>query len=401
MFQWHLLHTVNYSRSQRSPHNIDAINTTTTLLNTTTITLMETLREKKLFFIDILSADASIVLQYAEQHGIITIREYRSLHHPNHTQENIIINFLDKLINKGEETCCSFLQLLLNKELQETFPQLQELFNPQPPAHTQISEYKISSTPRGLCVIINNVNFNPVFSDRKGSDVDEASLTEVFTWLGFSVKVHRDQSAQQMKTVLRDLAQRQHKGDCFICCILSHGSEEGVNGIDGDTVVFEDIYRPFTATSCPTLVNKPKVFFIQACRGKKIQGLVQIQADNLEVEEEEEKEEEEEEADFESDAVRFICIPDDGDFFVAQSTVKGFFSLRNPRSGSVFIQSLCKQLKAHCPKCEDIQSILLCVNEEVSRNLRKVTINSKVVTTTQMPVQKMTLRKKLVLHVPT
>ncbi|XP_026860485.2 caspase 20, apoptosis-related cysteine peptidase [Electrophorus electricus] len=369
---------------------------------------METVREMKIFLIDTLSADASFVLQYAHQNEILTKREYSSLHHPHHTQENIIINFLDKVMNKGDKTCCTFLQLLQNKELQQTFPQLQELFrssesnpqhqeffNPRPPAPTEISEYKMTSVPRGVCVIINNVTFCPDFGDRKGSDEDEASLKEVFTWLGFSVEVYKNQTAGQMKAVLNDLGQRHHHGDCFVCCILSHGSEAGVNGTDGDIVLIGDIYHPFKATSCQTLINKPKVFFIQACRGKKTQKFVQVQADNLEAKELEE------EANFEPDALRFICIPDDGDFFVAQSTVKGFYSLRNPCSGSLFIQSLCKQLKLHCPRCEDIQSILRCVNEEVSRELRKVTIGSKMVTTSQMPIQNVTLRKKLVLSVPT
>ncbi|XP_036425750.1 caspase-8-like isoform X2 [Colossoma macropomum] len=363
---------------------------------------MQTLRDKKVFFIDTLSADASFVLQHAEQNKIITKREYNNLNHPNHTQENIIINLLDKVMNKGDETCLRFLQLLQHEQLQDNFPGLKGHFRPPQPAlnednrdpEDEIGEYKMSSVPRGLCLIINNIKFDPPFKDRKGSDVDEESLKEVFCWLGFTVEVHRDKTAEQMKDILKQFSQKDHKGDCFVCCILSHGCTEGVHGTDGRVVCSEDMFPPFRGTSCRSLAGKPKVFFIQACRGDDYQLPVEVQADNLE------GDEAAEEAVLETDVVEMFTIPDDADFFVARSTVKGFYSFRNILSGSWFIQSLCKQLKTYCPKCEDVQSILLCVNQEVSLTAGKVMIKCRMVTAKQMPVQKVTLRKKLVFRVP-
>ncbi|KAL6456027.1 hypothetical protein MHYP_G00358780 [Metynnis hypsauchen] len=357
---------------------------------------MQTLRDRKIFFIDTLSADANFVLQHAEQSKIITKRDYSNLNHPNHTQENIIINLLDKVMNKGDETCLRFLQVLQHEQLQENFPGLKEYFRPPQPALNQdspvkssdeIREYKMSSVPRGLCVIINNIVFKQQSHNRTGSEVDEKSLTEVFSWLGFTLEVHRDKTSQQMKDLLKELSQKDHEGDCFVCCIMSHGCPEGVQGTDGGAVPSEDIFGPFRGTSCKSLAGKPKVFFIQACRGGEYQLPVKVQADNLE------GDDAAEEALLETDTLEMITIPADGDFLVARSTVKGFYSIRNTKSGSWFIQSLCKQLKTHCPKGEDIQSILLCVNEDVSKNVSN--LNRK-----QMPVQKVTLRKKLVFRVP-
>lgn len=37
----------------------------------------------------------------------------------------------------------------------------------------QMIEYKMSSKPRGLCLIINNVNFDPPYKNRYGSNSDE------------------------------------------------------------------------------------------------------------------------------------------------------------------------------------------------------------------------------------
>lgn len=36
----------------------------------------------------------------------------------------------------------------------------------------QIAEYKFSSIPRGFCIIINNVHFQPPYKDRYGADSD-------------------------------------------------------------------------------------------------------------------------------------------------------------------------------------------------------------------------------------
>ncbi|XP_066522065.1 caspase-8-like isoform X2 [Hoplias malabaricus] len=300
-------------------------------------------------------------------------------------------------MNKGNDTCLKFLQLLQNEQLQESFPALKKHFTPLPlpalsndnsPPADEITEYKMSSVPRGFCVIINNINFDSPFKERKGSDIDEESLNRVFTWLGFTVDVYRNKTAQEMKDILTQFRQKLHEGDCFVCCILSHGGKEGVCGTDRLTVNYGDIFGPFTGTSCPSLAGKPKAFFIQACRGKEYQLPVKVEADNLE------SDEEEDDSEFEVDIGQMITIPDDADFLVTWSTLKGFKSTRNKSTGSCFIQSLCHQLENFCPKSEDILSILTRVNNEVGKKVRSKNF------TKQMPVQKVTLRKKLVFHVP-
>ncbi|XP_017346711.1 uncharacterized protein LOC108278075 isoform X1 [Ictalurus punctatus] len=92
--------------------------------------VMETVRKNKVFLIDTLSTDASVVLQHVQSDSIITRRDYNNLNQPNHTQEKIIINLLDTVMNRGDETCQKFLKLLEKKELQENFPQLKKLFTP-------------------------------------------------------------------------------------------------------------------------------------------------------------------------------------------------------------------------------------------------------------------------------
>ncbi|KAK3575150.1 hypothetical protein QTP86_020948 [Hemibagrus guttatus] len=362
---------------------------------------MQTLLEKKVFLISTLSADPDFILQHVEQDKIITRRDYRNLNHSNHTQEKIVTNLLDTVMNKGDAMCHKFVDLLQQEEVQDTFPVLKELFNCAPTSHKQdnevkaadeITEYKMSSVPRGVCLIINNIIFDPPFSNRPGSMTDEESLKEVFQWLGFTLDVHRNQTTEQMKDLLKTYSQKPHDGDCFVCCIMSHGATDGVYGTDGAIISKDDIFGPFSGKSCPSLVNKPKAFFIQACRGKEYQLAVEVQSDSYE----EAKVEIEDEEVLEMDSFEMTTIPSDADFLIARSTVKGYFSFRHSVMGTWFIQSLCKQLKTHCPKGEDVPTILLCVNKEVSQKATRIGL----AIAKQMPIHKVTLRKKLVFRVP-
>ncbi len=75
-----------------------------------------------------------------------------------------------------------------------------------------------------------------------------------------------------------------HKSaDAFIFVALSHGNKGIIYGTDGkkETTregkvrfhnsldIYQDIMSKFDGINCPNLVNKPKMFFIQACQGGK------------------------------------------------------------------------------------------------------------------------------------
>ncbi|KAG1942307.1 caspase-8 [Pimephales promelas] len=243
-------------------------------------------------------------------------------------------------------------------------------------APVQVSQYKISQIPRGICVIFNNVHFTTM-KERSGSDKDQNYLDKVFRWLGFKVEVHKNKTADEMKNLLTDLG-KTVDGDCFVCCVLSHGNKEGVCGTDGDVVSVDEIREPFTGQR---LAGKPKLFFIQACRGSKNQHRVKVQADA--------PEDGESEMEVDGGDDFDVTIPADTDFLIARSTTDGHYSYRKPEEGSWFIQSLCQNLEKHCPLGTDIPTILICVNNDVS---------SKGIKCAQMPVHEVAMRKKLILQ---
>lgn len=49
---------------------------------------------------------------------------------------------------------------------------------------------------------------------------------------------------------------------CFACVLLSHGEEDMIYGKDGVTPI-KDLTAHFRGDRCRTLLEKPKLFFIQ------------------------------------------------------------------------------------------------------------------------------------------
>ncbi|XP_017580050.1 caspase-8-like [Pygocentrus nattereri] len=338
---------------------------------------MEIVRQHKTTLIRILSGDAKFVLQHVHQAKLITGHEYDNLKDDisHHSRQDFAINLLDKMIHKGDKQCHKFLELLEHDEMQETFPLLNDLLIP--PALRQgvpkineykINEYKMSSDPRGACVIINNMHFDKSsgLSPRRGSEVDVACLDEVFKWLAFTVELHTDKTAVEMKEILKELSRREHSGDCFVCCILSHDSEGGFFGTDGQVVRPSDILQPFARANCPSLADKPKVFILHT-------GWEQPE----------------------------YAIPD-SDFLLALATIPGLHSYRNTSRGSWFIQSLYKMLKEGCKRGEDILTILSQVIVEVSTFETNRTAPPSVfgLSFRQIPHIDLTLRRRLVFHAP-
>ena len=95
------------------------------------------------------------------------------------------------------------------------------------------------------------------------------NLHFIFNKLDFEVYSHENLTKQDMISVMLSTARKDHsRYDCFACCILTHGEAQSVYGADGKRVPIRELTKFFTADTCPTLMNKPKLFFIQACQGK-------------------------------------------------------------------------------------------------------------------------------------
>ncbi|XP_037531026.1 caspase-3b [Nematolebias whitei] len=204
----------------------------------------------------------------------------------------------------------------------------------------------------GTCLIINNKNFHrsTKMDFREGTDVDATSVQKTFKRLGYKISVFNDQSVEEMKRQMERVSQEDHSQSAsFVCVLLSHGKEGVIYGTDG-VVSIDTLIGYFKGYKCLSLVGKPKLFFIQACRGSAVDDGVTIETDSVE-EQTTEK------------------IPVEADFLYAYSTAPGYFSWRNPLKGSWFIQSLCETLEIFKGEL-DLMQILTRVNNKVARHFK-------------------------------
>jgi len=221
-------------------------------------------------------------------------------------------------------------------------------------------------------LVMNNVNFYNDPRPRNGARHDRDNLKRFIKEAGFrSVKEHFDLRKKQMLDILEETrlngALAEH--DSFICIIMSHGNEEGILGIDSQAIPVDDITAKFQGgDQCPQLVTKPKLFFLQACRGDvDDKGYYVPRGPSSQ--------------DVYADSDNFqempVKLPSDADFLIAYSTTRGYVSHRRftdsartaaaygESLGSWFISCLVQVLLANSYK-EDLMTMLTRVNKAMS-----------------------------------
>lgn len=236
--------------------------------------------------------------------------------------------------------------------------------------------YKMTSKPRGYCVIINNQIFHGNLGERKGTDIDEEKLKDVFgNHLEFRVEVYRNATSEEIMRVCQEYSRKNHRQfDCLVFCILSHGSTGAVYGTDSNSVRIKDITACFTASRCPSLAEKPKLFFFQACQGLSHQsglqtiGTTRNVDPNTQMDATQEPPRSEVNPNNDRTSSAHKMIPDESDFLLGYATVPGYVSYRSRSQGSFYINILAEKLKKYAlgPRGHDLVSILVSVNQAVS-----------------------------------
>lgn len=221
----------------------------------------------------------------------------------------------------------------------------------------------------GYVLVINNEDFTQ--NPRHGSSEDVRLLREFFQeklcWPDFHLET--DKTVEEMRKIVKRTSQTDfQRFSAFFMFILSHGCEEGIYGIQQGVIKVDEIIKHFSGEKCPSLVNKPKIFFMQACRGDMDDEGYTLQRDKME-----------------KNFTNRINIPNFSDFLIAYPCVPGYTALRT-RKGTVFIKTLVHILKHFCDK-EHLVDMLIRVNYIVAGTNNLQTIKS-------MPCEDIRLRMK-------
>jgi len=238
--------------------------------------------------------------------------------------------------------------------------------------------YKLERDPKGMCLIINIAAFEssttadntaaPPPPTRIGSEADVRQLEEVFRWLKFNVKVRSNVGKEDFLRIVNETRELDHSAyDAFVCCIMSHGYLGHIWTADGQAVrILDDVAQAFYPESCPTLVGKPKIFFIQSCQISDVHYSSTGRPDTAD--ETEFLAAEAVECDAEPCGAldvgkRTLLLPDAPDFFMSYSTLPRHLSYRveEGETGTFYVQALTdvlkKGLELQASLCEVIRRV--------------------------------------------
>nr|AGT29868.1 caspase3c [Eriocheir sinensis] len=185
--------------------------------------------------------------------------------------------------------------------------------------------------PHGLCVIINIKNFmkprgmedNFPLMERHGSDIDKERLTGTFKLFGFHVLHFDNPDHQQLHNYFRCLRMdaRLAVVACLAVCLMTHGDEnDHIYLHDRSCISITDLRKLCFSQA---LLNKPRLYFIQACRGEEALRPILLQQDNCTV------------------------THAESDCLISAATVKGYTAVRSQTEGSWYITDLCQALQEY------------------------------------------------------
>jgi caspase 7 len=221
--------------------------------------------------------------------------------------------------------------------------------------------YPLNFAKPGVVYIFNNRNFSLASPDlglklRVGSEKDVQRIKDTFYELNFDVECYIDKTAKQLKKCIRKISRVvDYSNICSVLIfIMSHGKDDKIFCIDGEELYLNEFVEPFR--SADSLKGKPKMFFLNACRGNMMaptHGFYKYQH-KVETDAQDERLNE-----------AISRTPLDADILLAFSTVGNYFSIRESEYGSWYIQILCDVIEKYKTR-KHLTDILTRVNDRVA-----------------------------------
>lgn len=144
------------------------------------------------------------------------------------------------------------------KRLLIDFPGKTKAFNEEPQEDVpQLCHYELNQRPQGICLIINNASSLNL--------AEEVQLSNLLSSFAFDVHIRQNLTMLEINRVAQEFAAKDHSNyGVFVFFVISVGSHDHeISGIDGRKASVEQVMSEFTSGNCPSLQNKPKLFFVQ------------------------------------------------------------------------------------------------------------------------------------------
>ncbi|XP_052862859.1 caspase-1-like [Anopheles cruzii] len=231
-----------------------------------------------------------------------------------------------------------------------------KLFVTSPPTDP---EYKMDHQNRGVAIVLNHTTFEDHLNlpARDGSE-DQKAIHDALERLRFKVTSLDNRTEAELFEKLEEVAKMDHTyNDCLVVVVLTHGGNGKLYAKDG-AYTAERLWKTFVGKACPTLIVKPKLFFIQTCRGypKDYNASAPPKdpaADAVDSQD--------------SSATRQYTIPTMSNLLVGYSTNDSKDSWRSPHAGSQYVRLLATNLDEYGHKM-DLLNLLALVANQVDRD---------------------------------
>ncbi|XP_063607615.1 caspase-1-like [Penaeus indicus] len=234
-------------------------------------------------------------------------------------------------------------------------------------AYTEVDglseRYPMNRRPRGVALIFAHSEFDNEASEPRPSAAYDAEIARAaFEALGFLPEVFLDLTKDKLEEKLLEVSERDHSSyDAFVIVFMSHGGidfkkKEEFLWVKDDKILTKDLWKYFTSENCTSLAGKPKLYFIQACRGDRKDKGVSVSRRSTTVY---------------TDSVDEYILPNQADQLIMWASYPGYEAYRpecKEIQGSVFIHYLAKNLMeyANTSPRTSLFSILLKVSREVA-----------------------------------
>ncbi|CAF1129434.1 unnamed protein product [Brachionus calyciflorus] len=164
--------------------------------------------------------------------------------------------------------------------------------------------------------------------------------------MNFEIVKYLDKTSKEIEEILWDIEFKTNfsKDSCVVVFVSSHGQKEKIFGIDSEYVYTNNFFNAFNKNQ--TLSNKPKLFFIDTCRGNNEFEIESIKKNTNLVD------------------LNLFCIDHFKHNLIAYSTIENFMSYMS-NNGSIFIKNICNEINKY--EDDDISSILRNVNNEIAK----------------------------------
>lgn len=226
--------------------------------------------------------------------------------------------------------------------------------------------YSMKSTDRGLAVIFSHESYDEIDgtkpAPRHGTSIDVDKLSRTFRGLGFEIDIQENKTYEEIRDHISQVSRMNElkKYDCLVVFVLTHGDESEIIYAKDRRYYVKELVEPFTGRNCIQLANKPKLFFIQACKGVKSQKGVTMRTmtDSGQV----------------SGAKKtyvMYSIPEISDVLVSYATIEGYTALRVATSGTPYVKCLCEELNNY-GTTEDLLTLLIRVHHRLSTSVYRL-----------------------------